>query len=145
MCLILGCRINETETNCTYLDTNSAAVGTTCDSGKVNLLAQKLNFLIKLKKAFLKSCFLGNCINDSSAPIGDCIFGDDVVVNEKVILDLKLPAAQMSCDDVIEFAFQNNKSGLAYCYSNSIFNKTCCKTCQSIGNLIYYFLIFYKS
>ncbi len=133
MCLILGCRINETETNCTFSDTNSAAVGTTCDSGKVNFpIKSKLFFKFLYIKCYLKSCLLGNCINDSSAPVGDCIFGDDVVVNENVKLDLKLPTAQMSCDDVIEFAFQNNRSGLAYCYSNSMFNKTCCKTCQSI-------------
>ena len=36
MCLQLACRKNQTETDCAYLDTTSAAMDTTCDSGKVN-------------------------------------------------------------------------------------------------------------
>jgi len=55
MCLELSCRINETATGCTYssnIDTNVAAAGTTCDSGKVrfifkaNLSSLKMGFLL---------------------------------------------------------------------------------------------------
>ena len=89
-------------------------------------------YAVNKENVFLKSCYLGKCINDSSAPVGDCLFGDDVLVNNTVIQDFDLPSIQMNCEDFMEFAYQKNKSGIAYCFSNHMFNKTCCETCKSI-------------
>lgn len=60
---------------------------------------------------------------------GECVFGDDVVVNQQVI-DEPLPEIQMTCRDSLKYLSSQNLYGPAYCKQPK-FRKTCCKTCQS--------------
>lgn len=57
------------------------------------------------------------------------MFGDDVVVNLKVI-SVPLPQPQLSCEDTISYVSSQNQFGPAYCSTTS-FRRVCCETCKS--------------
>ena len=46
---------------------------------------------------------------NSAAPVGDCVFGDDVIVNLQV-LAIELPSVQMDCESVITYISSLNNS-----------------------------------
>ncbi len=74
----------------------------------------------------------GSCVqSELVSKTDDCIFGDDIVVNQLVIAD-QLPENQMSCQRVLDYLNRTlNKDPYLYC-SNLNFRKTCCKTCRSM-------------
>lgn len=109
MCSTLKCRPNSNTSSCVFVRGLGAASGTTCDMGK--------------------ACIHGVCTKNIRAPRDDCIFGDDVVVNELVI-DEPLPYTQLSCEETLTYLSSINLYGPAYC-SQERFRQTCCKTCQS--------------
>jgi hypothetical protein len=109
MCESLACRINENENGCTFTYGNGAATGTICASGQI--------------------CIEGQCLLDSMAPEGECIFGDDVVINRQVIAE-ELPSTQMSCQNALDYLESLGRSPATYCM-DPIFRKTCCHTCKS--------------
>ncbi len=122
MCQALSCRRNEKTSSCVFSPfTNSlntpigAADGTTCASGKV--------------------CDRGACVTNSVAPLGDCVFGDDIVDNQNSGLNSDLvrgfPNIQNSCDEIIKYLSSQNLFPIAYCLTNTQFALTCCKTCKS--------------
>lgn len=86
-----------------------AREGTTCDSGK--------------------TCFQGECKENKRAPIGDCLFGDDIVKQEAI--GMNLPSPQMVCKDVLNHIISISQTPTAYC-TNSNFRQICCETCKSI-------------
>ena len=122
MCTALFCRPNTITRTCIYSPLVGAlnppigaAVGTTCASGKI--------------------CDQGVCVENSIAPEGDCVLGDDVVTSENSGLnsDLtsKFPNIQNTCDQIITFLSSQNLFPIAYCTTNTQFSSTCCETCKS--------------
>ena len=112
MCTALPCRSNASSSACVSTEGIGAAVGSTCDSGKI--------------------CDQGVCVSNAIAPTGNCVFGDDVITELNSNLPFPLPNAQNNCSDVITYISSMNQFPIAYCASNLIFQKTCCQTCQSI-------------
>ena len=90
----------------------------------------------------------GECIANGLAPLGNCLFGDDVIVNETV-LDIPLPSVQMSCDSVLSYVSSLGLFSLAYCLDTN-FRSVCCNTCKSKLGLVgicfnyFYFYFFNK-
>lgn len=74
-------------------------------------------------------CFQGICQENQKAPLGECLFGDDVVNQEAI--GISLPSPQMSCKDVLNHIIKLGQTPTAYC-SNSNFRQICCETCKSI-------------
>ena len=110
MCSALPCRKTSNDTTCVYTYGYGAAEGTTCGSGKL--------------------CSNLQCVSNATAPVGTCLFGDDVVVNGLVI-GQQLPQTQMDCESTLDYISANlNQYALAYC-SDPVFGPTCCQTCQS--------------
>lgn len=60
-------------------------------------------------------------MSSTDAPIDECIFGDDVVVNLQVIGE-PLPQTQMSCEDVFTYLSSIDQFPIAYC-STPLFKK----------------------
>jgi hypothetical protein len=77
-------------------------------------------------------CIQGECTANVNAPIGDCVLGDDVIINSK-ILPFELPSTQMNCQSVIDFVVNSrNEFPSLYCNTNPSFRSACCNTCKSI-------------
>jgi len=77
-------------------------------------------------------CLQGECTTNANAPVGDCVLGDDVIVNTR-ILPFALPFTQMDCQSVIDFvASSQNEFPSVYCNTNPSFRSACCNTCKSI-------------
>lgn len=74
----------------------------------------------------------GICTENERAPYGDCLFGDDLVLQEAI--GMSLPSSQMTCDSVLKYVDSLNQSPTAYC-SNSNFRQICCQTCKSKSHL----------
>ncbi len=106
MCKSLYCRRN-LNSSC-----ESAGVGaleaTTCESGKL--------------------CTQSSCVENGKAPLGDCLFGDDLINEDSI--GMRLPSQQMTCKDVLQYISSINQTVTAYC-SNSNFRQLCCQTCKS--------------
>ena len=125
MCISLACRPNHLSNECQFTNGNGAASGTMCDSRKL--------------------CSQGACKFNIRAPTvedANCVFGDDVVINNNSIIDLDLPFNQMKCQEVLNFLEQQGQSVTAYC-SQTKFRKTCCQTCKSTTflSLFYYYIL----
>lgn len=103
---MLSCRKNSTVSVCE--GSVGAADGTVCDSGKV--------------------CELGVCTNKANAPIGSCLFGDDVITQQ--ITGLQLTTPQMTCPNFFNLIQQSGQSISGYCADNLI-GSACCKSCKS--------------
>ena len=114
MCKNLFCRKSLKEP-CIQME-NGVKEGTTCESGKY--------------------CLQRQCIENVQAPVGECLFGDDLVTQEAI--GMKLPSSQMECKDVLNHITQNNQAATAYC-SNSNFRSICCETCKSKKMKTYFF------
>ena len=106
MCKTLYCRRNSNG-SCEAA-TVGALEGTTCESGKL--------------------CVKSFCTDSPKAPLGDCLFGDDVVSEESI--GMKLSSKQMTCSSVLGYIMSINQTATAYC-SNSNFRQLCCQTCKS--------------
>jgi hypothetical protein len=81
----------------------------------------------------------GICTNSPLAPVSDCPFGDDIVVDRQVIGNLQLPAIQMKCQEVLDYIASRNQSLVSYC-NEGLFQRTCCQTCKSINNSFNFYL-----
>ncbi|RNA14579.1 flocculation FLO11-like, partial [Brachionus plicatilis] len=108
MCLTLSCRVNSEATECTRTSGLGAAIGTVCDQGKM--------------------CSNGVCEQNLQAPLDNCVFGDDVVVNLQVIPD-PLPKNQLTCQETLDYLSSIGRFPYAYC-NDPNFSKTCCQTCR---------------
>ena len=119
LCTALACRLSNDVSTYHYTNGIGAADGTYCDHGKICLNME----CVESPQASL------------SSPIAqtsdDCPFGDDMVINGQVIWDQKLPEAQMSCDQAMDFLFSLGLFAPAYCFQNPVFKATCCQTCKS--------------
>ncbi len=75
-----------------------------------------------------KSCLNGQCVASPQAPIGNCLYGDDLV--SSVDLAMNLPTSMMTCSDTIQFLISIGMDPVFYCQSQSYsFSSTCCNTC----------------
>lgn len=72
----------------------------------------------------------GVCQNSTLAPVDNCVFGDGVITSQSI--NLKLPASQISCQDVFAVIESNGQSISGYC-ADSNFNNICCQSCKSIN------------
>ena len=78
----------------------------------------------------MQICLQNNCVSSNLAPVGNCVFGDDLVTNLQVIPD-PLPMSQMTCGSVTDYLIaEKNQFAYAYCL-NPIFRFTCCNFCIS--------------
>jgi hypothetical protein len=111
VCTSIACRLSASDVGCRFVNGNGAVEGTICESGHV--------------------CQSGVCAPSHVAPIGECLFGDDVIVNLQVITD-PLPTNQMQCEDVFAYLETRNQFPIIYC-NIPLFRKTCCNTCKSKG------------
>jgi hypothetical protein len=117
MCTSLACRISDTVEQCTFINGIGAAIGTTCEYGKI--------------------CLGSVCTTDSRAPMPahqdtKCIFGDDIITNTISVnlLGLQLPHAQMTCENLLSYATnEKNLFAPALCL-NQYFRVQCCQTCK---------------
>ena len=75
-----------------------------------------------------KICIKGICTQDSRAPVGDCVLGENTISQD--VVGINLPFAQMKCQDVLDYAYQQGQSPNVYCQDNK-FSKLCCTTCIS--------------
>ena len=79
-------------------------------------------------------CLNGMCTSSPLAPVGDCIFGDDVIVNGDNLLNIILTSPQMTCPVAIDYVSSGVNEpaqfGPAYCFKPD-FYQTCCNTCKS--------------
>ena len=91
-----------------------AADGTVCDSGKI--------------------CEMGTCIEKANAPVGNCLFGDDVITQQ--ITGLPLTAPQMTCPNFFNRIQQSGQSISGYC-TDGLIGSTCCQSCKS--NCLFFF------
>ena len=128
ICTTLKCRINLTDISCHYsLGTSilylikitdkivipkgsqaGAMKGTICDSGK--------------------SCLNGQCVTNPQAPTGTCLYGDDVVSRNDLVMDFPTPF--MTCRSAIQFLISKGMDPVFYCQSQAFsFKSTCCDTC----------------
>ncbi|RNA04637.1 cadherin-related tumor suppressor [Brachionus plicatilis] len=81
--------------------------GTTCASGKV--------------------CLQKSCIKNAKGLVGECLFGDDLVTQESI--GMNLPSPQMQCKQVLDHIEKIGQATTAYC-KNSNFRTICCETCK---------------
>ena len=83
-------------------------------------------------------CINGFCTASASAPTGDCLFGDDQLITSayygslfQAALNFVFPTAQMTCQQILDYAYNTlNISANVYC-ENSNFLSACCTTCKS--------------
>jgi hypothetical protein len=110
MCTALMCRPNSTS-NCQFSYGTGAIDKTPCGAGK--------------------SCNMGECLSDPTAPTGGCIFGDDVVspaIDLNSIIDF--PPTN-NCSQPISILLAKKIDPVFWCKSNAFgFSKSCCKTCS---------------
>ena len=80
---------------------------------------------------FLKVCFQYQCVESSLAPVGDCVFGDDLIVDQ-LYFSQKLPYSPMSCEDALAYLASIGIYAYTSCLDKqSQFYKACCSTCKS--------------
>ncbi len=72
------------------------------------------------------------CASNVDAPQDTCTFGDDIVINQQIILD-NLPQQEMTCENVFSYLLTQSIFSYAYCdtLNSENFGKICCKTCES--------------
>ena len=120
------CRISSAENRCIAI--GAAAEGTSCGDGKICLqeMCTHTNSMSSQTRAVLT--YLQN-----NSPRDTCQFGDDVVTQDLVGVQLK--SAQMSCQAFLDFVFDSNQPPNLYC-SEEKFAKSCCQTCKSNYNFV---------
>lgn len=73
----------------------------------------------------------GKCKTSPQIPESSCPFGDDVVVNNHLVMYSNLPKAQMTCEEAFNFiSVSFNQFPVSYC-ADARFKAACCSTCQS--------------
>ena len=76
-------------------------------------------------------CIKGECTSSTQAPVDDCPFGDEIIVNRQV-LGFDTPRTQMTCQNVFDYISTTlNQFPVAYCQSNANFRAACCNFCKS--------------
>jgi hypothetical protein len=76
-------------------------------------------------------CVQGECQKSPLILESNCPFGDDVIVNDHLIVYANLPQTQMNCEEVLNFvSISLNQFPVSYC-ANPRFKAACCSTCQS--------------
>ena len=74
-------------------------------------------------------CIQGSCVPNQIAPVGNCLFGDDVITQN--LVNFPLPSPNMTCQTLLDYiADVRKESPYAYCSLN-FFENTCCSTCRS--------------
>jgi hypothetical protein len=79
---------------------------------------------------------MGACKNDSNAPTGNCIHGDDYASSGMDLNSLlTFPTQHVSCATAINTLVANKMDPVFWCKSDTFnFKKTCCASCA--GKLI---------
>lgn len=73
----------------------------------------------------------GECKVSPQIAESSCPFGDDVLVNNHLVMYSNLPKTQMTCEEVFSFiSVSLNQFPVSYC-ADSRFKAACCSTCQS--------------
>lgn len=106
MCESLYCRNSDSEP-CVKAN-DGVQDGSTCGSGKI--------------------CSQKTCTENPKAKVGECLFGDDLVSQEAIGMNLPLP--KMQCKQVLQHVEKIGHAPTAYC-TNSNFRTICCETCKS--------------
>ena len=76
----------------------------------------------------------GQCAANPQASNGTCLYGDDLVSYNDLVMTLPTPS--ITCNNAIQFLISNDYDPAFFCQSQSYtFSKTCCQTCA--GSLIY--------
>ena len=126
MCGSLFCRTSHLQTKC--ISIGAAAEGTTC--GDNQICTQEVCTTASLAGSLSK---IGTLQDTNSGSNVHCPFGDDVVTQELVGIQLK--TAQMTCTAFLDFVFDANQSPSLYC-SEEKFAKACCQTCKSVSSFL---------
>jgi hypothetical protein len=131
VCSNLYCRISNTENRCIAI--GAAAEGTSCGEGKICLqeMCTGTNLMGFQSRADLTYM-------QKNSPGDTCQFGDDVVTQDLVGVQLK--SIQMSCQAFLDFVFESHQPPNLYC-SEEKFSRSCCQTCKSI---LFYLLNIYQ-
>ena len=81
-------------------------------------------------------CFQGKCLNNTIAPTGNCLYGDDYVTNNDIGNILNLTSTPiLTCSEMIQNLVLNGFDPAFFCQNKQLsFGKSCCQTCSS--NLI---------
>lgn len=75
-------------------------------------------------------CVKGKCVSHPMAQTGECLYGDDIITQDLVSLQLMRP--QMSCKDFLSYALASDQPPNLYC-AEAKFGKACCQSCKSIN------------
>lgn len=79
-----------------------------------------------------KSCVNGQCVADSTIPVSNCVYGDDLVTNYDFDSTFKIPTPTMTCNDAFTYISSQKYDPIFFCKNQNIsFGTTCCKTCGS--------------
>lgn len=125
VCGNLYCRISNMENRCIAI--GAAAEGTSCGEARICLQevctsSNMMGFQSKADLTYMQK----------NSPNEQCQFGDDIVTQDLVGVQLKM--AQMSCQAFLNFVFDQNQPPNLYC-SEEKFAKSCCQTCKKYNAL----------
>lgn len=74
----------------------------------------------------------GNCVANQIAPKGECLNGDEKILNGSVMIPLPNPV--MSCDSTIKYLYNNGWDPVTLCNtSTQTFKSKCCNACKSMN------------
>jgi hypothetical protein len=81
-------------------------------------------------------CFKGKCLNNTQAPVGNCLYGDDYVTNNDIGNILNLTSTTiLTCSSMIQSLISRGYDPAFFCQNKKLnFGKSCCQTCSSIIN-----------
>ena len=72
-------------------------------------------------------------MNNSQAPTGTCLYGDDLVSSFNIASIVPLPTPVMKCNDTIQLLQSYGYDPVLFCTSSDFsFSSTCCQTCAGI-------------
>ncbi len=75
----------------------------------------------------------GVCVQNSIAPVGDCLFGDGIIKMNSY--STNVPPSDMACQTFLDYAYTAlGQNELFYC-DQTFFNSICCLTCKSISKV----------
>ncbi len=85
-----------------------------------------------LRFCHFKLCVSGICTEDFTAPIGDCIYGDDLASANNLNQVVSFPTQYTTCANAIQALIAKDIDPVYWCSSSLFsFRTTCCKTCSS--------------
>ena len=76
------------------------------------------------------ACLNGQCVNNSKAPVGNCLFGDDLTTSSDIGNVITYPQVLLSCQDAIQLITANGLDPVYFCSTQLVsFGSVCCSSC----------------